>query len=109
MRRAQARQSYIYRYVVILLRVYWRKVMQLGERRALIVDHTGHGWHEAARLVYDFARLPRIGEVHQTLQSPRRPTADPEDTTPARAYAVDRREGRDLGVAASENRASRIQ
>ncbi|GBP17462.1 hypothetical protein EVAR_8811_1 [Eumeta japonica] len=26
MRRAQARQSYIFRYVVILLRVYWRKV-----------------------------------------------------------------------------------
>ncbi|GBP46752.1 hypothetical protein EVAR_87006_1 [Eumeta japonica] len=26
MRRAQARQSHIFRYVVILLRVYWRKV-----------------------------------------------------------------------------------
>ncbi|GBP78470.1 hypothetical protein EVAR_52276_1 [Eumeta japonica] len=32
-----------------------------GER--WLVDHTGHGWHEAARLVYDFARLPRIGRA----------------------------------------------
>ncbi|GBP83199.1 hypothetical protein EVAR_66750_1 [Eumeta japonica] len=36
MRRAQARQSYISRYVVILLRVYWRKVMRA--RRTASVD-----------------------------------------------------------------------
>ncbi|GBP02192.1 hypothetical protein EVAR_70796_1, partial [Eumeta japonica] len=57
MRRAQARQWYIFRYVVILLRVYWRKVTRA--RRTASADWwiTPHGWYEAARLVYDFARL----------------------------------------------------
>ncbi|GBP40004.1 hypothetical protein EVAR_39233_1 [Eumeta japonica] len=26
------------------------------------------GWHEAARLVYDFARLPRIGRITTTVR-----------------------------------------
>ncbi|GBP12900.1 hypothetical protein EVAR_79249_1 [Eumeta japonica] len=38
-----------------------------GER--CLVDHTGQGWHEAARLVYDFARLPRIGRGYFPLKN----------------------------------------
>ncbi|GBP38789.1 Syntaxin-1B [Eumeta japonica] len=35
--------------------------MRVGERRALFADHTGKAGMRAARLVYDFAQLPRIG------------------------------------------------
>ncbi|GBP43602.1 hypothetical protein EVAR_32168_1 [Eumeta japonica] len=61
MRRAQARQSYIFRYVVILLRVYWRKVTRARRTASADWRITPGTAGMRPRDLFDFAQLPRIG------------------------------------------------